>query len=133
MENNFDPRDILKPVALFTSENTDIANLGLSVNEKLILMDKYSISQLEHMETINNCFSAIKRNNYLLSDLTYNPGTNCGYYNVRDFLTSICQELNNYLGGVFDAQIIYKLSDEDNVNDTFDANRMEKSRPPRSQ
>ncbi len=127
MEANEHIHDVLKSIALFISENTDIANLGLSASEKLVCMGEYNLSQLEQIETINNCFSAIKRNNYLLSDLAYNPEVNCGYYNVRDFLISICKSLNNYLGGVFDAHITYKLREEDNVNYTFDCKLIEKS------
>lgn len=127
MENNANIDSVLKAVALFTSENTDIANLGLSVNEKLACTGEYNLSQLEKIETVNTCFSAIKRNNYLLSDLAYNPEINCGYYNIRDFLISVCEGLNNYLGGVFDASITYMLREDDNVNYTFDGNLIEKS------
>lgn len=127
MEDKANIDSVLKSVALFTSENTDIANLGLSVNEKLACSGEYTLSQLEKIETVNTCFSAIKRNNYLLSDLAYNPEINCGYYNVRDFLISICEGLNNYLGGVFDASITYMLREDDNVNYTFDGKLIEKS------
>lgn len=127
MEDKANLDSVLKAVALFTSENTDIANLGLSVNEKLACSGEYTLSQLEKIETVNTCFSAIKRNNYLLSDLAYNPEINCGYYNVRDFLISICEGLNNYLGGVFDASITYMLREDDNVNYTFDGKLVEKS------
>ena len=119
--------DALKTVALFVSENNDAANLGLSVNEKLACDGEYNLSQPEKIETVNICFSAIKRNNYLLSDLAFNHSVDCGYYNVRDFLISICEGLNNYLGGVFDARIEYKLREDDNVNYTFDGKLVEKS------
>lgn len=113
-------------LAFYVTGVIDKANFAIASLTKAIRECECPLDALESMENAKRCCMEIKRDGYIVSDYRGNELNN-GYYNIRDYLQDICSGMNNYLSGLFDVDIQYRLNEEDNVNLIFDAKCVEKA------
>lgn len=121
-----DMEEINRALVYYVTGAIDIANYEIASLSKALREEKCTAKMMQTIENARRGYMKIRRDGYLISDLSLLEQS-YSRYNIRDFLTDICMELNNYLGGLFDVEIAYNITEEDDMNIVIDATLVEKA------
>ncbi len=112
--------------ALVAADIMDAVRIGLYTVFNVLCVPEISVVTMENLITTRGCFQSIRKAINIQSDLRKHED-NIGRYSVNDFMNRVCNNLHNYLSGIFGVEIVFEENPDIEGNLTFDARLLEKA------